>query len=239
MLFLLCAGLWLIMATNQPVNDLRVPTFLETLQAQVWQGEFGQAYTDRNTLEPSQLDALWATNYGITRTQITELFLSDIPKHAAILEVGCNIGNQLKLLQELGYTNLAGVELQPYALDRAKARLQGVVLRRGSVLALPFQDAGFDVVFTSGVLIHIAPEHLAQAIGEIHRCSKRYVWGSEYFANELTPVNYRGHEGLLWKADYARMYLAEFKDLRRVRECHLRYLANDHVDSVFLLEKLC
>jgi pseudaminic acid biosynthesis-associated methylase len=209
----------------------------ETVQAATWKGDFGRAYTDRNTLEVEALDNLCRRNYGITRREINQTFLQGIANDASILEVGCNAGNQLAFLRQMGYSNLAGVELQPYALEIARERLPGVSLMQGSALSLPHADSSFDVVFTSGVLIHIAPKDLPRALDEIHRCAKSYIWGMEYYAPEVTEVNYRGNSGLLWKMDYARRYLERFPDLELVREQRLPYLENANVDTVFLLRK--
>jgi pseudaminic acid biosynthesis-associated methylase len=209
----------------------------ETAQTATWKGDFGREYTDRNTFEADALDSLYLKNYGVTRTQINERALRDIPKDASILEVGCNTGNQLILLQRMGYSNLSGVELQPYALEMALARTRNISLKQGSALALPYEDAAFDVVFTSGVLIHIAPSDLPRAMDEIHRCARSYIWGMEYYAANVTEVNYRGNSGLLWKMDYARRYLERFEDLELVREQRIPYLENGNVDSVFLLKK--
>lgn len=209
----------------------------ETAQTQVWQGEFGRAYTDRNTLDVEGMNALWFANYGITRREINQVFLQGIPKDASFLEVGCNVGNQLLQLQELGYTNLSAIEVQSYAVEIAKSRVRNLGISQGSALALPYGNDSFDVVFTSGVLIHIAPEDIPRAMEEIHRCAKTYIWGAEYYAPDVTPVNYRGHEKLLWKMDYARRYLECFPDLELVREQQLPYLENQNVDSVFLLRK--
>ena len=210
----------------------------ETVQAQVWQGEFGREYTDRNTLDLEEMNRLWSANYGLSRRDVNRLFLRDIPKDASFLEVGCNVGNQLLQLQELGYTNLSAVEVQPYAVEIAQSRLEDVSIRQGSALSLPYESDSFDVVFTSGVLIHIAPQDLPRAMEEIHRCTKTYIWGAEYYAPDVERVNYRGHDGLLWKMDYAKRYLQEFKDLEVVREQHLPYLQNQNVDTVFLLRQV-
>jgi pseudaminic acid biosynthesis-associated methylase len=209
----------------------------DTAQMQVWKGEFGRAYTDRNTLDVEEMNSLWSGNYGISRREINRIFLRGIPKDASFLEVGCNVGNQLLQLEEDGYTNLSAIELQAYAVEIAKSRLGKVAIRQGSALALPYENDSFDIVFTSGVLIHIAPEDLPRAIAEIHRCAKTYIWGTEYYAPDVTSVNYRGHEELLWKMDYARRYLEGCKDLELVREQHLPYLENQNVDTVFLLRK--
>lgn len=209
----------------------------ETAQTQVWRGEFGRAYSDRNLLDLQQLDELWLTNYGVTRSEINRAFLEELPKNASILEVGCNVGNQLALLQDQGYTNLTGIEIQPYALDIARARLPAVQFRHGSALALPFSDSSFELVFTSGVLIHIAPDDLPRALGELHRCARRYIWGAEYFSPQAQSVNYRGHDRLLWKMDYARIYLGLFDDLELVCERRLPYVRKQNIDSIFLLKK--
>lgn len=209
----------------------------ETEQTIVWKGDFGREYTDRNTLDVDALNQLHSRNYGITKREINESFLRDIPKEASFLEVGCNAGNQLLLLQQMGYSNLAGIELQPYALEIARKRLPGVTLQLGSALSLPHEDSTFDVVFTSGVLIHIGPNDLLRAMDEIHRCSRQYIWGMEYYSADMTEVAYRGHNQLLWKMDYARQYLQRFSDLELVREQHLPYLENKNVDTVFLLKK--
>jgi len=127
-----------------------------TEQINTWTGDFGREYTDRNTYDPEGLDDLYRRDYGITPTAINEKFLQHIPRESRILEVGCNMGNQLLLLQRMGFTDLSGIEIQSYALERAKERLQGVNLTQASALSIPYPDRSFDLVFTSGVLIHLA-----------------------------------------------------------------------------------
>ena len=209
----------------------------ETSQTEVWKGEFGRSYTDRNTLAPAAVDALYRKNYGLSRTEINQSFLQDMSPATSFLEVGCNTGNQLLLLQEMGFPNLSGVEVQPYALEIAESRTRNVALKAASALSLPYADQSFDVVFTSGVLIHIAPEDLPRAMDEIYRCATTFIWGLEYYAPSLTEVNYRSHSGLLWKMDFAKGYLERFPDLELVREQRLPYLDSPNADTVFLLKK--
>ncbi len=215
------------MALNTPKTD----------QIRTWTGDFGREYTDRNAYTPAELDELYRRNYGITRREVNRRFLETIPREARMLEVGCNMGNQLLLLQKMGFTNLHGIEIQSYALERAKERLPQAVLSQASAFAIPYPDDFFDLVFTSGVLIHIAPADLPGALTEIHRCAKQWVWGFEYYAPEPTEVTYRGQKSLLWKADFARCYLQQFPDLELVREDRFRYLNNDNVDTAFLLRR--
>lgn len=203
----------------------------------IWAEQFGRDYTDRNSLSLHELDTLYKTHYGVTRRQLNENFLKDIPLAARILEVGCNIGNQLLLLQQMGYSQLYGIELQHYALLRARLSLRNVHLVEASALEIPFADNSFNVVFTSGVLIHIAPPDIPQAMAEIHRCTRNYIWGLEYYAAETSEVQYRGHPSLLWKMDYATLYAERFADLGLSRCDRLPYMNSDNEDRMFLLRK--
>jgi pseudaminic acid biosynthesis-associated methylase len=209
-----------------------------TAQLEAWCSEFGREYTMRSCLTPEQVDTLWRKNYGITRTELNARFLASFPADARILEVGCNTGNQLSLLQRAGFSNLHGVDVQDYALEIARSRLSYVNFARASSFSLPYEDNYFDLVFTSGVLIHISPNDLPVALKEIHRCATSYIWGYEYYASSVTKISYRGHAELLWKMDYAREYLELFPDLELVQEQRLPYLENQNVDSIFLLRKI-
>ena len=93
------------------------------------------------------------------------------------------------------------------------------------------------MVFTSGVLIHIHPHDLADVMKEIYRCSREYIFGFEYYSENPTEIKYRGHQNLLWKADFARKYLELFDDLDLVEEEKIKYMYNENMDSMFLLRK--
>jgi len=210
---------------------------MKTAQLEQWRGEFGRAYTDRNSLSPTALDALYRKNFGIARSELNQRFLAGIPRDARILEVGCNEGNQLCALREMGFRRIYGLEIQEYALRRARQRLESAQLALATAFEIPYPDRFFDVVFTSGVLIHIAPADLPRALREIHRCAGRFIWGHEYYSPQPVEVTYRGHKSLLWKADYARLYLDLFDDLDLVRAEQIPYLEDANVDCMFLLSR--
>ena len=209
-----------------------------TRQAQEWAGDFGRKYTDRNMLDPSGLDALWLSNYGVTRTALNRRFFEAVPQNARILEVGCNIGNQLLLLRDMNFINLYGIDVQSYAIRVAKTRLPDASIAEGSALEIPFANNYFDLVFTSGLLIHIAPSDLTKVLGEINRVAKTWILGAEYYAPKSTEISYREHEALLWKDDFAKRYLQEFPDLQLIKEERLPYLKGPNTDTLFLLQRL-
>lgn len=223
-----------MMAGSSPETSASVTT-----QEQAWQGGFGKDYSERNYLTPVELDALYEKRYGvgITRTALNSRLLTDVPRNANVLEVGSNLGNQLLMLQQMGFTNLTGIEINGEIVRESQVRLPSATLAEGSALQIPYPEARFDLVFTSGLLIHIAPEDLTTAMSEIHRCSKTWIWGAEYYAPEMREVPYRGHRNLLWKTDYAKLYLENFPDLELVLEQRLPYLQDSNIDTMFLLRR--
>ncbi len=209
----------------------------KTTQTEAWSGDFGASYTDRNPCTADDMDALYRKNFGLTRSELNREFIGGMDRASRILEVGTNTGVQLQLLRNMGFRNLHGIDVQAYALETARQLVPGIELSTGEASDIPFGDNFFDMVFTSGVLIHISPDNIAPAIREIHRCSGRYIWGYEYFADDYTPIRYRGRDGLMWKANFPKLYLDEFEDLKLVKERKIRYRDSDNRDVMFLLEK--
>jgi pseudaminic acid biosynthesis-associated methylase len=185
-------------------------------QTRQWSGEFGKEYTERNLLYLDDFEEMYERRFGITRTKLNEQFLSGLAKSIQVLEVGSNVGIQLQLLEKTGFRELHGLELQAYAIRLSRSRGKANFIQADG-LHIPFRASTFDLVFTSGVLIHINPSDIAQVMKEIHRCSRGYIWGFEYYADKYTEVAYRGHKNLLWKADFAKLYLSQFKDLELVK----------------------
>ena len=212
---------------------------IKNSQENFWSSDFGKEYTDRNSRNKQDWDKFYLDTYGVTKTLINNKALESLPKDIKILEVGCNTGMQLIGLQNMGFTNLYGIELQPYAVEQAKKYTQNINIIQGSGFELPFKDNYFDLVSTNGVLIHIAPENLKNFMSEIVRCSKKYVTGFEYFVEgNVQNINYRGNDGFLWKADYCGIYQDTFSNLSPIKKDFYPYLEDKNlVDCMFLLEK--
>lgn len=208
-----------------------------TEQIEQWVGQFGKEYTERNPLTLEELDASYKIKYGITRTELNEQFLGNIDRSIKILEVGSNVGTQLQCLQEMGFQNLYGIELQADAVELSKSRTRHINIIQGSAFDIPFKDGYFDLVFTSGVLIHINPSDIDIVLKEIYRCTREYIWGLEYYADTYTEIPYRGQNNLLWKANFVKLYLDKFQDLEVIKEERLPYLNGDNIDTMFLLRK--
>lgn len=184
----------------------------ETDQLRFWRGDFGNAYTDRNDSQAALLRArvaLWAA--------ILDATVGAPPR--SILEVGANVGNNLRALRQLTGAELFAVE--PNAKARAKLVEDQVVpaanVRDGFAAGLDFPPGSVDLAFTSGVLIHIHPDDLLASCQGIHRTSARYVGCIEYFSDREEEINYRGHAERLFKRDFGSFWLDNFPDLAVVK----------------------
>lgn len=209
-----------------------------TQQEKIWKTKFGEEYNLRNVFDNKGLDDVYVSDIGITRTSMNEDFIGFLDRKAKILEVGCNIGLQLVNLQEMGFENLYGIDLQPHAVELARQRTKGINIIQGNAYDIPFKDNFFDMVFSNRVLIHINPDHIQEALKEIYRASGKYIYGSEYFAEELTEINvYHEETNIAWKRDFAGEYKKLFPGLKLLKEKKYKYTFNDDVDSTFLFEK--
>ena len=210
---------------------------LQTPQIDVWSGDFGKEYTNRNPSTLDELNELYDRYFGITRSALDEEFLGKLDRSIDILEVGANVGAQLQALHAMGFENLHALELQEYAIDIGKKKLPKADWIQGNAFDMPFPDGHVDLAFTSGVLIHISPDDIGGALDEIHRCTREYIWGFEYYADQYTEIQYRGHSQLLWKTNFAALYLERFDDLELVQERRIPHRESEAIDTMFLLRR--
>lgn len=211
---------------------------MKTNQMNFWESKFGEDYTERNTFSVNELDQIYKAQYGVTRTEMFTQFIKPLNVDRT-LEVGCNVGNILINLQSAGMGNLYGIELQHYAVEKSKERTRGINIIQGSAFDLPFKDSYFDLVFTSGVLIHISPADIQIAMDEMYRVSSKYIWGFEYYADQHAEIEYHGNEGKMWKSNFASLFLNRFDNLKLVKQEKYPYITNqNNVDHMYLLEKI-
>ena len=209
-------------------------------QTQAWLSHFGVEYTDRNLMTTTEMNLMYKKQYGVSRFDMNKEFIGGLDRDIKILEVGANIGLQLMFLQQLGFQNLYGIELSSYAIELSKEKTKNINIIQVNALDIPFKDKCFDLVFTSGVLIHINPEELYIVMREIHRVTKTYIWGFEYYADKYTQIKYReggGTTDLLWKADFPKIFCCEFEDLREMQVRKYKYLRGNNKDVMYLLRR--
>lgn len=168
----------------------------------LWRGEFGDQYVERNAGDYGQRGAFW---HGRLR-QVE-------PRR--VLEIGSNIGGNLEwIAREVPPSGVHGIDVNSVALRGLRSRVPGVHAIEGSAKGLPFRSGSFDLVFTMGVLIHQPEASLPAVLDEMVRCTDRWVMCGEYFAEALQEVPYRGIEGALFRRDYGKLFTERFPQLR-------------------------
>jgi SAM-dependent methyltransferase len=120
-----------------------------------------------------------------------------ILKKDMILEIGCGTGRNLVALKKAGYKKLTGIELSPKTVEVGKEHFpeyKKIQLLIGPVEKMIEEVGEFDVIFTSGLLMHIPPEHewlferIAQKArklimvneGESPRAFSEHAWNRNY-----------------------------------------------------------
>jgi pseudaminic acid biosynthesis-associated methylase len=176
-----------------------------TKQEAFWAGYFGDDYIGRNA-GPSLLAA---------NTALFARILNAAPGIRSVIEYGPNTGSNLLAIRSLlPGAALTGVEINRKAASILR-RAKGIEVFEGSILS--FDRPGvWDLSFTKGVLIHIAPGRLHRAYDVLNRTSARYIAIAEYYSPRPAAVAYRGHRGKLFKRDFAGELLDRFPGLRLV-----------------------
>jgi len=192
----------------------------KTEQESFWSGDFGRDYTERNN------------NAGILASDVSlfERILSRTPGIRSVIELGANIGLNLKALRGL----LTDVELEAVEINGAAAAVLrewgGCEVREMSILDYEVKRQ-FDLAFTKGVLIHIDPSYLPCVYDLLHALARRYVLMAEYYNPVPVEVIYRGHQGKLFKRDFAGEFMNRFPDV-----CLLDYGFVYHRDPRFPMD---
>jgi len=204
-----------------------------------WEGEFGAEYLRRNPRCSFELDQLYEERYGITRTKMNERFVGNLSRRMKVLEVGCGGGAQMDCLDDIGFS-VTGIDIYEEVVKPTGICGTPSLYKMNAEDMSEFKDKEFNLVFTSGLLIHIPPDKLEKVMSEIYRVSQRYIWGFEYFSDSTVPIMipYRGMDNMLWKANYPMLYFLKFNDLMLVDFQLYQHLDNpDNVDAMFLLKK--
>ena len=125
-------------------------------QSAVWTGDFGREYTDRNTFDPGVLDELCRKNYGVSRRADQRELLCRASRRQRVSWKWDAIPETSCCFCERWDTRICRASSSSHM--RWKSRGGAFRVRRstgfGAGLA-PSATAAFEVVFTSGVLIHI------------------------------------------------------------------------------------
>ncbi|MDY7003479.1 MAG: pseudaminic acid biosynthesis-associated methylase [Cyanobacteriota bacterium] len=203
----------------------------KTEQDKFWVGEFGDEYTERNqgSLVLAGKTALFAKIMARTRPI------------QSLIELGANRGLNLQAIKQLlPKIKLAAVEINEVAVKYLQASLGDCIeVYHQSILDFMPKNK-YDFTLISGVLIHINPDYLGKVYELLYSSSSHYICIAEYYNPKPVEVSYRGHEGKLFKRDFAGEMMDKFPDLQLVDYgfvYHRDYNFPQDDTTWFLLEK--
>lgn len=200
-----------------------------TPQEEFWAGEFGDTYISRNGGEN-----LLSSNTAL----FAEIFSSLDKVPSSVLELGANIGMNIKALQRLlPSAQFTGVEINKQAAEILSET--GCEVIQSSIMNAETTKT-FDLVFSKGVLIHIKPDQLVSTYKKMYDWSNRFVLIVEYYSPTPVSIPYRGNSDRLFKRDFAGEFLDLFPDvvLRDYGFAYHRGLYPQDDSNWFLLEKV-
>ncbi len=158
---------------------------------QAWKTEFGNTY-------------FWEKHDTDHREQWWAEFFDRYPEIETVLEVGCGKGVNFRYMRDR--VEVSGIDVNEQALARIP---KDIPTLQASAADLPFEDESFDLVFTSGVLIHAPDVELPFQMSEIVRVSNRYVLAMEYNGDSVRGWRWMTTDGL-WSRDYGGIYEREY-----------------------------
>jgi len=175
---------------------------LSTPQEEFWKHKITSRYAKENTVFDEQLGILaWEKIFGkIAKSEIT-----------SFLDCGSNVGRNVATLNKVlpaASSNIIELAREPYNQCLKDFRIDKSFL--GPIKTAEF-DGTFDLVFTSGVLIHVNPDDLLPSMSRMYELSSRYILISEYFNRTPVMINYRGEDDKLFKRDFGKLFIQNFQ----------------------------
>ena len=179
----------------------------KTEQERFWAGQFGDEYIKRNDNE-----AMIASNIAMFSK-----ILDGIKNVESVIEFGANIGlNLIAVKSLLPNTEISAIEINQKAVLELQQLSEKITIYHKSILDF-IPEYKRDFVLIKGVLIHLDPNCLQDVYDKLYQTSNRYICIAEYYNPVPVEISYRGHEGKLFKRDYAGEMLEKFKDLSLIK----------------------
>lgn len=171
------------------------------IQDVFWTDEYADSYSLKNSVFDNELGRQgWAKI--LNKADLVQ---------KTFLEVGCNIGRNLDQLSLLNpELKPSVVEINPKALEFVCSRHELQRSFCGPVQEASFPSESFELVFTSGVLIHVPPDDLLDVMAKMYEWSSKYIVIAEYFNRTPVSIEYQGRPNLLFKRDFGGMFADNF-----------------------------
>jgi SAM-dependent methyltransferase len=103
---------------------------------------------------------------GRRRLFAREIDKTGLPRTSRVLDVGTSTGANLRLLRDLGFHAVDGLDFSQEAIRYCREKGLGIV-RHGDVCGMPFADESFDLLLATDIIEHVDDD--LKALREIAR----------------------------------------------------------------------
>jgi pseudaminic acid biosynthesis-associated methylase len=127
------------------------------------------------------------------------------------LDCGSNIGRNISFLKKVipaAAANIIELAQEPY--DKCLQNFQIEASFLGPIKKAKF-DKDFDLVFSTGVLIHVNPNDLLESMSRMYQLSSKYILIGEYFNRTPVMIHYRNEDDRLFKRDFGKLFIENFE----------------------------
>ena len=128
----------------------------------------------------------------------------------------------------MGFTNIIGIDINKNAIDIISKEFPNYVFIHISFEDFPPVEK-YDLVYTSGVLIHIHPNNIEKTINKIKTLSRKWIFGFEYYSPKEEVVRYSVG---CWSRDYPNLFKLPIKR----QETHTRVEGYPSKHCYYLIE---
>jgi SAM-dependent methyltransferase len=146
-------------------------------------GHYYDSYEPGQALTAEHERGLAAEVSG-SRWRIERFYAPKLPAGASVLDCGCGNGVSVDVLMERGF-DAWGIDLSSLRKWQWRQRSHRERLAVASALNLPFEDAAFDVVLSSGVIEHIGVSEQGGATYQVTPLANRDTQRKAYVAELL------------------------------------------------------
>lgn len=89
-----------------------------------------------------------------------------VSRDARVVDIGSGTGTNLRMLREMGFRDVTGLDASPVAIQFCQEKKLGPV-EQGDVCKLPFENERFELALATDIIEHVDRDDLA--VAEIHR----------------------------------------------------------------------
>lgn len=169
------------------------PTNKDLSDEELWSGVFGVQYTTKFYVD-------WRERIPFMKKILERTGAKEI------LDVGTNAGWNLRAIRSADIdTKIEGLEINEHVAITAAS--MGFIVHVGAARFVGGNfPLGYDLVITSGVLIHVPPNQLEQTMKSIFGASREWVLAIEYAAEEEKVIRSHDEVPRTWARPYGQLY---------------------------------